>query len=234
MLQLDHVWRTYGTGETAVVALRDATLTIADGDFIVIMGPSGSGKSTLLQILGLLDRPTSGRVSLDGRIVDDLSDVERTRLRLRSIGFVFQRFHLLPGLSALENVALPMEAAGLPPRTRYARAAELLERVGLGSRLTFALAQLSGGQRQRVAIARAVANGARLLLADEPTGALHSEDKQSVVGMLKELHAEGATVVVVTHDPDIARLVERRLEIRDGVVTEVTCPPSTVPLLAGT
>jgi ABC-type lipoprotein export system ATPase subunit len=220
-VQLDHVWRTYGRGATEVVALQDATLTIAPADFVAIVGPSGSGKSTLLQVLGLLDRPTHGRVLFDGVDVSELDDDARAGLRLHTIGFVFQRFHLLAGISALENVALPMEAAGVHWRDRYDRAATLLQRVGLGDRLDFASAELSGGQRQRVAIARAVANRARLILADEPTGNLHSTDKQRVIGLLRDLHDEGATVVVVTHDPDIAALVERRLEIRDGVVREV-------------
>src|SRR5581483_2981648 len=157
MLKLSGVWRTYQVGDAEVVALHDVTLAISDGEFVAIMGPSGSGKSTLLQIVGLLDRPTRGTVELDGQDMAALSDEERTRVRLHTLGFVFQRFHLLGELTALENVAL------------------LLQTVGLGARVTFRPAQLSGGQRQRVAIARALANDPRLILADEPTGELHSE-----------------------------------------------------------
>jgi ABC-type lipoprotein export system ATPase subunit len=221
MLRLDSVWRTYGEGDTEVAALRDVTLRIDDGEFVAIVGPSGSGKSTLLQIIGLLDRPTNGSVALDGQDLAELGDAERTRLRLETIGFVFQRFHLLGGLTAIENVALPMEAAGIPGQERYDRAAALLTSVGLGDRLDFSPAQLSGGQRQRVAIARALANEARLILADEPTGSLHAEDTATVVGLLRRAREEGRTVVVVTHDPDVASVAERRIEIRDGAVREV-------------
>jgi ABC-type lipoprotein export system ATPase subunit len=168
--------------------------------------------------MGLLDRPSEGTVRLDGRDVGDLSDGERTRLRLMELGFVFQRFHLLPTLSAVENVALPMEAAGVPAGERYMRAAGLLESVGLAERLTFVPAQLSGGQRQRVAIARALANGPRLILADEPTGALHSEDRVHVIALLRRFQHEGRSLVVVTHDQEVAAHAERRVELRDGRV----------------
>lgn len=221
MLRLEDVWRIYDGGETQVIALRDVTLSIEDGDFVAIVGPSGSGKSTLLQIVGLLDRPTRGTVILDGRPVDRLSDRERTRLRLHTIGFVFQRFHLLLDMTALENVALPMEAAGVPVQARYHRAAELLHAVGLGDRLEFFPAKLSGGQRQRVAIARALANRPRLILADEPTGELHSEDKAQILKLFQQFNRAGHTLVVVTHDPEVAAAARRRLEIRDGQVREV-------------
>ncbi len=220
MLKLDGVWRTYQVGEAEVVALHDVTLSIDDGELVAIVGPSGSGKSTLLQIVGLLDRPTRGTVELAGQDVSTASDEERTRLRLHMLGFVFQRFHLLPDLTAIENVALPMEAAGVPVQERYDRAAALLETVGLGGRLSFQPAQLSGGQRQRVAIARALANDPRLILADEPTGELHSEDKANVVALLRRFHQQGHTVVVVTHDPDVATMAERWIELRDGRVQE--------------
>ena len=216
MLELRHVWRTYVDGESEVVALRDVSLRIDDGEFVAIVGPSGSGKSTLLQIIGLLDRPTSGETLLDGRPLDALSDSERTRLRLLTLGFIFQRFHLLPGLSAVENVVLPMEAAGVPLEERYARAAALLAVVGLGHRLDFPPAKLSGGQRQRVAIARALGNNPRLVLADEPTGELHSDDTAVVIGLFRRIQREGHTVVVVTHDPEVARTADRQIEIRDG------------------
>jgi ABC-type lipoprotein export system ATPase subunit len=220
MLKLNGVWRTYRVGEAEVVALHDVTLGIDDGEFIAIVGPSGSGKSTLLQIIGLLDRPTRGTVELDGRDISALSDEECTAVRLHTLGFVFQRFHLLFDLTAIENVALPMEVADVPVQERYDRAAALLENVGLGGRLSFQPAQLSGGQRQRVAIARALANDPRLILADEPTGELHSEDKANVVALLRRLHQQGHTVVVVTHDPEVAAVAERRIEIRDGRVGE--------------
>lgn len=221
MLSLDGVWRVYQLGEAEVVALEDVHLAIGEAEFVAVVGPSGSGKSTLLQILGLLDRPTRGQVVLDGRALSALSDQERSRLRLETLGFVFQRFHLLPDLTAIENVALPMEAAGVDVETRYERAAALLESVGLGPRLLFRPAQLSGGQRQRVAIARALANRPRLILADEPTGELHSDDKRGVVDLFRRLHAEGRTIVVVTHDTEVAGVAGRRVEIRDGRVKEL-------------
>jgi putative ABC transport system ATP-binding protein len=220
MLSLRAVSRKYMVGDSEVWALREATLNIADRDFISIVGPSGSGKSTLLQLIGLLDRPTSGTVSLDGKDLAGLGDEQRARLRLLTIGFIFQRFHLLNDMTALENVALPMEAAGMRPRERYARAASLLGEVGLSERLLFMPAQLSGGQRQRVAVARALANNPRLILADEPTGELHSQDKAIIVQLFKRLNAQGRTVVVVTHDSDVASAASRRIEIRDGSVTE--------------
>ncbi len=221
MIELSHVWRTYRVGDMPVIALRDASLTIGAAEFISLAGPSGSGKSTMLQMIGLLDRPSYGVITLDGRDTVELTDAERTALRLHTIGFVFQRFHLLPGLNAVENVALPMEAAGIPPRQRYARAARLLNEIGLGDRLRFWPAQLSGGQRQRVAIARALANDPPFILADEPTGELHSEDKRAVLAVFDELHRQGHTIVVVTHDPEVAAVAERRLEIRDGRLKEV-------------
>jgi putative ABC transport system ATP-binding protein len=221
MLELKNVWRTYGEGENEVVALRDVNLRIDDGEFVAIVGPSGSGKSTMLQIIGLLDRPTSGETLLDGQPLDDLSDSARTRLRLLTLGFVFQRFHLLPGVSAIENVVLPMEAAGVPVDERYARAAALLDSVGLGHRLDFPPAKLSGGQRQRVAIARALGNHPRLILADEPTGELHSDDTANIIALFRAIQREGRTVVVVTHDPEVAKTAERTIEIRDGRVHDL-------------
>jgi ABC-type lipoprotein export system ATPase subunit len=218
VLELRHAWRTYLDGENEIVALRDVSLRIEDGEFVAIVGPSGSGKSTLLQIVGLLDRPTSGEVLLDGAPVEALSDAERTRLRLTTLGFVFQRFHLLPGMSAIENVVLPLEAAGVPVDERYARAADLLQSVGLGHRLDFPPAKLSGGQRQRVAIARALSNSPRLILADEPTGELHSDDTANVIALFRDIQREGHTVVVVTHDPAVAGTADRQIEIRDGQV----------------
>jgi len=221
MLLLTAVGRRYDAGGVPVHALRDVNLHIGDGEFLAIVGPSGSGKSTLLQIIGLLDRPTAGTIELDGRDVGKLNDAERDRLRLHEIGFVFQRFHLLRDLPAIENVALPLEAAGVPAGERYHRAATLLTSVGLGERLAFLPSQLSGGQRQRVAIARALANRPRLILADEPTGELHSEDKKQIIELFQRFHRDGHTIVVVTHDPEVALAAERRIEIRDGQVTEL-------------
>jgi putative ABC transport system ATP-binding protein len=221
VLLLERVWRTYQVGDAPVVALRDVSLRIGDGELVAISGPSGSGKSTLLQILGILDRPTRGSVALDGHRLEELSDAERTRMRLEVLGFVFQRFHLLPGLSAIENVALPMEALGVGVRQRYERAAALLASVGLGERLDFRPAQLSGGQRQRVAISRALANEPRFILADEPTGELHTEDKIKVIELFRRFNREGRTIVMVTHDPEVAQVAKRRIEIRDGQVREL-------------
>jgi putative ABC transport system ATP-binding protein len=221
MLDLVDVSRQYQVGDSEVVALSAATLHVAEGDFMTIVGPSGSGKSTLLQIVGLLDRPTSGTVELDGRDLGAEDDEQRARLRLLTIGFVFQRFHLLADMTALENVALPMEAAGMATDERYDRAATLLEEIGMGERTLFMPAQLSGGQRQRVALARALANDPRLILADEPTGELHTGDKASVMALFERLHRQGRTIVVVTHDPEVAEAAGRRIEIRDGIVKEV-------------
>ncbi len=215
-LEMDHVWRRYRVGEADVIALRDASVSIESGELVAVVGPSGSGKSTFLQLIGLLDTPSEGAVRFDGQDVGSLGDAQRTQVRLQSLGFIFQRFHLLNGLTAVENVMLPMEAAGVGVEERFLRAAELLSSVGLRDRLTFRPAQLSGGQRQRVAVARAVANSPGVLLADEPTGELHSDDKARVLGLFRSLNADGRTVIIVTHDPEVAAVAERRVEIRDG------------------
>lgn len=219
-LEMDHVWRTYRVGSEEVVALQDANVRIESGELVAVVGPSGSGKSTFLQLIGLLDTPSVGAVRFDDRDVGSLGDAERTQVRLESLGFVFQRFHLLRDVTAIENVALPMEALGLGAVERYARAAELLAGVGLGERLAFRAAQLSGGQRQRVAICRAVANEPGVILADEPTGELHAEDTALVLDLFRALNREGRTVIVVTHDPEVAAIAPRRLEIRDGRLRE--------------
>ena len=215
-LEMEHVWRTYRVGDDDVVALHDANVRIESGELVAVVGPSGSGKSTFLQLIGLLDSPTEGAVRFDGEDVGSLNDTARTRIRLRSLGFVFERFHLLNHLTAIENVMLPLEAAGVGVDERYERARALLTSVGLGERLPFRPAQLSGGQRQRVAVARAVANGPGVVLADEPTGELHTEDKERVLDLFRALNAQGRTVVIVTHDPDVAAVASRRIEIRDG------------------
>jgi ABC-type lipoprotein export system ATPase subunit len=217
-VEMDHVWRTYRVGDEEVVALRDASVCIDSGELVAVVGPSGSGKSTFLQLVGLLDTPSAGAVRFDGRDVGSLDDAERTRVRLDSLGFVFQRFHLLQHLTALENVILPMEAAGTDVGERFARGAELLTAMGLGDRLRFRPSQLSGGQRQRVAVARAVANSPSVILADEPTGELHSEDKERVLDLFKALNRQGRTIVIVTHDPDVAGAAQRQVTIRDGIL----------------
>ena len=193
-------------------------MCIETGELVAVVGPSGSGKSTFPQLVGLLDTPTDGAVRFDGREVGSLGDAERTRVRLESLGFVFQRFHLLQHLTALENVMLPMEAAGIGIEERVARGAELLTSVGMGERLRFRPSQLSGGQRQRVAVARAVANSPSVILADEPTGELHSEDKERVVELFKALNRQGRTIVIVTHDPEVAGMAHRQVTIRDGIL----------------
>jgi putative ABC transport system ATP-binding protein len=217
-LELDHVWRTYRVGDEEVVALQDASVCIDAGELVAVVGPSGSGKSTFLQLVGLLDTPSRGAVRFDGRDVSALDDAQRTRVRLDSLGFVFQRFHLLQHLTALENVMLPMEAAGAGIDERFARGSELLISVGMGERLRFRPSQLSGGQRQRVAVARAVANSPSVILADEPTGELHSEDKERVLDLFKAMNRQGRTIVMVTHDPDVADAAHRQVTIRDGIL----------------
>jgi putative ABC transport system ATP-binding protein len=207
-------------GDETVTALDGVSLTIGRGESIAIIGPSGSGKSTLMNILGGLDRPSRGRYRFEGDEVARFSDDQLADFRNRRIGFVFQSFQLLPRLSALQNVALPMVYAGATPRARRERAAELLERVGLGSRMGHRPNQLSGGQQQRVAIARSLANHPDLLLADEPTGALDSATGIEVLGLFQKLNAEGLTVVLVTHDRGVADAARRRIAFRDGRVTE--------------
>lgn len=211
--------RRYG-GAGGLLALDGVDLTVREGSFVALVGTSGSGKSTLLQLLGCLDRPDGGTYVLDGREVSTLSDHELARVRNRKIGFVFQSFHLLPRLRADENVALPLRYAGVPEKARLARARELLDRVGLAPRAHHLPGEMSGGQCQRVAIARALAADPPLLLADEPTGNLDSRSGDDVLALFRELHGEGRTIVLVTHDPQVAAVADRRVRLEDGHIVE--------------
>jgi putative ABC transport system ATP-binding protein len=214
--ELIHISKRYGSGDTAVLALDDLCLTVDRGDYLAVMGASGSGKSTAMNIMGCLDRPTSGSYRLNGVPVETLDDDQLADLRNRELGFVFQQFHLLPQLSALENVALPMIYAGVPPEERRRRAREALERVGLGHRLNNRPNELSGGQQQRVAVARSIINQPALLLADEPTGALDSHTSAEVLAIFDELNANGITILMVTHEADVGAHAHRVVHFRDG------------------
>jgi putative ABC transport system ATP-binding protein len=218
MIELDKVSRTFQVGDQQVLALREVNLSIAAGEYIAIMGPSGSGKSTLLNLLGLLDRPSSGRYSLDGRDVTGLNEAESARVRREKIGFVFQFFHLVPRLDASANVALPLLLAGVAPAERKQRVAQLLADVGLSERADHLPSQLSGGQLQRVAIARAMSMHPALLLADEPTGNLDRATGREVMGVLEGLNQRGATLIVITHDQEIGARARRRISMEDGRV----------------
>ena len=234
VLRLDAVERTYHMGGEEVHAVRGVSLTIDAGDYVAIVGPSGCGKSTLLNLLGAIDRPDSGHVYLDGRDVGALGDGEATALRLRRIGFVFQRFHLLAALSARENVELPMSETGIGRVERAARARELLAYVGLAAREKHRPPQLSGGEQQRVAIARALANRPALVLADEPTGELDARTGAEIAALFRRLNDDGTTLVVVTHDEDLAAAAKRTIHMRDGVVVrdERAAPIGRTPAMA--
>jgi putative ABC transport system ATP-binding protein len=212
--------KTYRMGDQVVQALNDVSLDIAEGEFVAIMGASGSGKSTLMNILGCLDRPTSGTLRLAGEEVEALDGDALASIRNRRIGFVFQQFNLLPRTSALDNVELPMVYAGIKPAERRTRALAALQRVGLGERAMHTPAELSGGQQQRVAIARALVNQPSLILADEPTGALDTQTSEDIMRLLAELNAQGMTIVMVTHEADIALWAGRRIVFRDGRIVE--------------
>jgi len=214
------VTRTFPMPAGPVVAVRDLSVTIATGEFVSVCGPSGCGKSTLLHILGCVDTPSTGELLVDGRDVSTLGDAARSALRLSKIGFVFQRFFLLPMLTAAENVELPQAEAGVSRAERRSRTSALLDYVGLAHRAHHRPSQLSGGEAQRVAIARALANRPRLLLADEPTGELDQATGQQIVGLFERVHADGTTVVVVTHDPAIAARTPRMLSMRDGRIED--------------
>ena len=220
IIQTRGLEKTYGSNGTAVHALRGIDLSVESGEMLALIGPSGSGKSTLMAILGCLDVPTGGEYTLAGQRVDGLSGKDLAAIRNEKIGFVFQQYNLLPRATILRNVELPMLYAGVARRERRRRALELLEKVGIPDKANVLPAQLSGGQRQRVAIARALANRPALLLADEPTGALDTKTGEEVLGLFHELHAQGNTVVLVTHDPGIAARAERRVELRDGIILQ--------------
>lgn len=218
MIEFHDLTKVYVMGEEQVPALAGVSLTIERGEYVAVIGPSGSGKSTLMNILGGLDRPTSGSYRFEGEEVGDFGDDALADFRRRRIGFVFQSFQLLPRLTALQNVELPMIYAGMAPAERKARARELLDRVGLGSRMGHRPTQLSGGQQQRVAIARSLANRPDLLLADEPTGALDTHTGEEVLKLFHELNGDGLTLAIVTHDPDVANEAHRRVAFRDGLI----------------
>ncbi len=216
VIETRDVWKIYGRGDAQTIALCGVSIKIDPGEFVAIMGPSGSGKSTLMHIIGLLDTPTKGQVLIKGVDASRLSEDERAILRRKTIGFVFQQYNLSPSLTALENVELPMIFAGVPKDVRRKRAKELLEMVDMGNRLNHYPNQLSGGQQQRVAIARALANDPEIILADEPTGNLDTERGEKVMEIFHRLNEQGKTIVLVTHDPEVAKHAERVIKIRDG------------------
>ncbi len=224
LVELQQICKHYTSGQNVVKALDGVDLTIRHGEFLAILGPSGSGKSTLMNVLGCLDKPTAGRYQLDGHPVDSLSTQQLAAIRNQKIGFVFQSFNLLEYASALDNVALPLVYAGVEAKDRRRRATELLTRVGLADRLDHKPNQLSGGQKQRVAIARALINQPQILLADEPTGALDSKSGAEIEALFNELHREGRTIIVVTHDNELAKRTKRIVTIRDG---QVVCDEPT-------
>ena len=220
VIELRGISRVYSTGRLEVAALRGVDLDVWQGDFLAIVGPSGSGKSTMMNIIGCLARPTSGSYRLGGTPVEQLSDDDLARVRGRAIGFVFQSFNLLPRTSALENVATPLLYQGVPRKERYARAQASLERLGLADRLHHEPSELSGGQQQRVAIARALVTEPALILADEPTGNLDSQSGAEVIKLLHELNNAGTTIVLITHDSDVAVQARRQVHVRDGLLVQ--------------
>jgi putative ABC transport system ATP-binding protein len=232
VIRCEDIFKVYGVGNTEVRALNGVNLIVEEGEYCSIMGASGSGKSTAMNIIGCLDRPTSGRYYLDGVDVSGLTDSDLAKIRNLKIGFVFQQFHLLAQLTALENVMLPMVYAGVPNAERRERATAALTRVGLENRLNNKPNQLSGGQQQRVAIARAIVNKPVLLLADEPTGALDSRTTKEVMDIFTELNTSGITVVMVTHEPEVARLTKRIVWFRDGEVIHSHLTPEEITQVA--
>lgn len=220
MIEMQHLDKSYWADKTEVPVLHDICLSVEEGEYVSIMGPSGSGKSTLMNIIGCLDVPSAGSYLLNGESVGEKSDKELSKLRNSTIGFVFQNFNLLPRETALENVALPLLYGGVGRKERTERARQALEDVGLGERLTFFPTQLSGGQKQRVAIARAMVGNPKLLLADEPTGALDTASGKQIMELFRELNKQGVTIVMITHEPEIAAYADRTLYIRDGQLSE--------------
>jgi len=225
VIYMEHIKKVYRVGQEDLWALRDVSFSVDPGEYVAIMGPSGSGKSTTMHIIGCLDVATEGIYRLDGVDVASLTDDELAHLRNRKVGFVFQSFNLLPRTTAVENVELPLLYAGVPPRVRRERAIDALTRVGLGHRLDHHSNELSGGQQQRVAIARALVGNPSLILADEPTGALDSHSSEEILGIFAELNQEGRTVVMVTHEPDVAHHAKRIISFRDGMVVSDTRSP---------
>ncbi len=219
-LELRQVRKTYATGHLEVEALRGITMRVEEGEYVALMGPSGSGKSTLMHILGCLDVPTAGTYELAGTDVSAMSEVELAEVRNQRIGFVFQGFNLLPSMSAARNVELPLVYAGVDRNERRARAVTALDRVGLGDRVEHRPGELSGGQQQRVAVARALVTDPALILADEPTGNLDSRSTADVLGLFAELHASGRTIMLITHEPDVAAAAQRTVRIRDGLLEQ--------------
>lgn len=221
MIELEAITKTFTNGPEKVDVLKNIHLTIEEGELIAIMGPSGSGKSTLMNIIGFLDRPSSGRYFLNGKEMKNMTDQELARIRNRTIGFVFQQFHLLPRLTALKNVELPLIYAGVKKRERLERAKEALEKVGLAERIDYLPNKLSGGQKQRVAIARAIVNHPQIILADEPTGALDSKTSAQIMELFTKLNREeGTTIVVVTHERGVAAYADRIVYVKDGKITQ--------------
>ncbi len=218
MIKMSGIRKLYNTGKVAVEALKGLDLDLAAGEFVSIVGPSGSGKSTLMNIVGCLDTPTAGEFFLDGERIDQLNPNQLADIRNRKVGFVFQNFNLLPYATAFENVELPMIFAGIGARQRKERATKLLERVGLGNRLDHKPTELSGGEMQRVAIARSLANNPKLILADEPTGNLDSKSGSEIMKIFEELWQSGTTILMITHDPNIAKRTKRTILIKDGVI----------------
>ncbi len=219
VIELQDVWKIYNMGNVEVPALRGISLKVFHGEFVAIMGPSGSGKSTAMNMVGCLDVPTRGKIFLSGQDISQLSESDLAQIRGKKIGFIFQTFNLMPGLTALENIMLPMTFQGVPRDQREKRAKELLVSVGLGDRLNHKPMELSGGQQQRVAIARSLANNPEVILADEPTGNLDTKTGREVMTMLSDLHSrEGKTIVMVTHDPNVAKYAKRSVNLKDGKV----------------
>lgn len=220
ILELKNIYKNYYQGNMEVPVLKDINLSVEEGEYLAIMGPSGSGKSTLMNIIGCIDTPTSGEYYLDGEMINNYKDKDLSVVRNKKIGFVFQNFNLLPRLSAIDNVALPLQYAKVNKKQRREMCAKVLSMVDLDDRMTFKPTQLSGGQKQRVAIARAMVNNPRILLADEPTGALDSKSGKQVMDLFDKLHAEGVTIIMITHADDIASRAKRVVKIIDGQLLE--------------